>query len=233
MVELYALKYGESEYPERFVYDTKLDSNHQIEFAWLFYLIKYNGKNILVDTGFSDHLQAVHYAVLLHEPVILLSQLDVTPDDIDIILLTHAHYDHMGDLNRYHRAEVYMSQREADDYFLLGGNTAVLKQVKESGRLHLFEKSIMIEEHFLFKWIGGHTPGSAALYFKNEGHYFVLAGDEAYLFDNIERQICPGTIYDRERTALFLSELKNSNATILTFHEPSIVPEGAVIRRLL
>ena len=91
MFELFALKYGTSQYPEKYIFGDKKESLKSIPFAWLFYLIKINGKNILFDTGFSDPFVASKFGIELINPVELISQLDINSDEIDIVLLSHAH----------------------------------------------------------------------------------------------------------------------------------------------
>lgn len=77
------------------------------------FLIQTPGKTILVDAGFGrklfDHLQA----------------LGVTPEQVDAVLLTHLHGDHIGGMLRdgkpaFPKADVYIAQAEYD-YWMKSG----------------------------------------------------------------------------------------------------------------
>ncbi|MDP2925352.1 MAG: MBL fold metallo-hydrolase [Nanoarchaeota archaeon] len=62
------------------------------------YLLKIGKDNILIDTSSKDNSDE-----LTHE----LKKLKVEPEDIHIILLTHNHYDHIGNLSLFKNAKVY------------------------------------------------------------------------------------------------------------------------------
>ena len=67
------------------------------QFGSCVYLLKLN-KNILIDTSTIENRS---------ELIQDLSSLKLKPENIDIILLTHNHYDHTGNLDLFPKAEVY------------------------------------------------------------------------------------------------------------------------------
>ncbi len=71
------------------------------------YLIKTEGKNILIDTSGEENRK---------ELISDLNKLKVKPESIDIILLTHFHYDHIGNISIFKNAGVYASEEEIDDF---------------------------------------------------------------------------------------------------------------------
>lgn len=71
------------------------------------YLLRISGKNILVDTGYGKKLFDN------------LKSLGVTPEQIDVVLLTHMHGDHIGGMFRdgqlaFPNADIYLPQPEYD-----------------------------------------------------------------------------------------------------------------------
>lgn len=57
-----------------------------------------NNKNILIDTSSKENREE-----LLRD----LEELKMKPEQIDIILLTHRHYDHIGNLSLFQNAKIY------------------------------------------------------------------------------------------------------------------------------
>jgi len=80
-------------------------------------LIQGEGHNILIDVGFDynprtkDMLEG--FGVIDYvTPDKILSKIDLKPDDIDIVILTHAHFDHMGNMSGFPNATFYLQKRE-------------------------------------------------------------------------------------------------------------------------
>lgn len=73
-------------------------------------LIQYQGKNILIDTGVGHKLteKQIRNFGVLHQPKLKesLDKLELTFDDIDIILMTHFHFDHAGGLTSFKDQEI-------------------------------------------------------------------------------------------------------------------------------
>ncbi len=66
------------------------------QFGSCVYLLKLN-KNILIDTSSSNNKE---------ELIEDLKKLNLNPEDINVILLTHNHYDHNGNLNLFKNAKI-------------------------------------------------------------------------------------------------------------------------------
>ena len=80
-------------------------------------LIQGEGHNILVDTGIDteDPVKKALWDSLIEHcygVVWALEQVGLTPEDIDIVLLTHAHIDHIGGVERFKNARIYIQQKE-------------------------------------------------------------------------------------------------------------------------
>lgn len=76
-----------------------------------------DGTNILVDTGVDtdDPVKKELWDNLItccHGVAWALEQVGLTPEDIDIVILTHAHLDHIGGVQRFVNARVYIQQEE-------------------------------------------------------------------------------------------------------------------------
>ncbi|MBA7708923.1 N-acyl homoserine lactonase [subsurface metagenome] len=93
-----------------------VDWDKQIWVANAFWYIKAGDKNVLVDTGIS---QADMQKYLYGRPyehirpfTEALNLVGITPDDVDIVIQTHLHFDHCGHTALCKRAKVIVQEEE-------------------------------------------------------------------------------------------------------------------------
>ena len=79
------------------------------KFGSVVYVIKFGKDNILIDTSSEENGQE-----LLNR----LEKLNINPRDVHIILLTHRHYDHVGNLYMFPNAKVY-DEKNIDELNLI------------------------------------------------------------------------------------------------------------------
>lgn len=162
------------------------------------YFIKANG--LLIDTGREQHRD------------LLLRSID--PKDVKIIILTHLHYDHIGNIEIFPTAKIYASEAEIQ---CLENNP--FGTVLDAGRVRVLSQYNILP---LKKIAGleiipcpGHTKGSIALWDKNTKTLF--SGDT--LFENgIGRTDLPTSVPEEmDGTLKRLYNLKHK--TLLAGHD--------------
>ena len=223
-LELYAIKYGESKYPSKYIYSGD-NSKRLLDFSWMFYLIKYGDKTILVDTGFSDKKLARAYHVNHTDPLMILRQMGILPEDVTDVIITHSHFDHMGNVDKFPKADIYIQEDELA-WFMDTTRNLSLKEFfhQNKQRITTFESSFVLLDFFRITKIGGHTVGSSVVSFNHNKREYVLVGDECYLLDNYVSQKPIGTYYDTEKNKAFIAGLRRiPDVVVLTFHDPSVV----------
>ncbi len=158
------------------------------------FLVEENGRMAVVDTGFPRSWATLHDA---------LSQLGRSPGDIDAVVLTHAHFDHMGFAERArielgvpvwaHEKEVpvtehpwrYDHERSRLPYFRHPGFVKIFTAMGAKGALWVKgtkqvstytdgqQLDVPGRPHVIFT--PGHTHGHCSLHFPDRGA--VIAGD--------------------------------------------------------
>ena len=73
------------------------------QFGSLVYLINLNNKKIIIDTGSKWNK---------NELIQDLKELNLTPEKIDILILTHNHFDHTGNIEIFKNAKIFASKIE-------------------------------------------------------------------------------------------------------------------------
>lgn len=120
------------------------------------------------------------------EPERILEYLEGQNLEVDAILLTHAHFDHIGALEEIRRktgADVYLHPKEADwlgDPMLNGSHKLVGEPITASPADHFLEEGPMDVGLFRFEVIHtpGHSPGSVSFIFPE--HVFLFSGDALF-----------------------------------------------------
>jgi glyoxylase-like metal-dependent hydrolase (beta-lactamase superfamily II) len=108
--QVYAIKFRDGWKIQAKDYVTGANPSDSVDVCNMFWLIKSDSKNILVDAGFIDPTGSDKNFV---RPDSMLKRLNIEPSDISDIVITHPHTDHIGGLTLFPEARVWMQQ---DDY---------------------------------------------------------------------------------------------------------------------
>ena len=183
------------------------------------YLIKTNGKTILFDAG----LGPSRNGQLLNE----LSKINVTPEQIDYVYITHFHGDHIGGMLNadgekvFTNAEVYVSRLEKESD-LGKGEQAVKMFEKYGDKIHVFNFGDKLPEDVLAIDAVGHTPGHTAF---QKGNLLII-GDlmHALALQLKYPEYCPNFDGDKEKAIAsrkrILEYAKTNGLTISDMHLP-------------
>jgi glyoxylase-like metal-dependent hydrolase (beta-lactamase superfamily II) len=165
------------------------------------WLLRSDGRTILVDTGVGNHKDRPYAPVWSRRDTGYLDNLaaaGVRPEDVDIVVNTHLHIDHVGWNTRlddrvwvptFPNATYLMTRRDFEFWdpanehrTVLGrGNQNVFEDsvapVHQAGLTHLWEGSYRIDRNLRLALAPGHTPGSSVLTLDSGGDRALFVGD--------------------------------------------------------
>ena len=169
-----------------------------------------------------------------------LKNLKISPDDIDIVFLTHLHLDHVG-TNMTHESggwkqtfpnATYMVAKSDWEMFNRMADKPAFQYIKEqvqpllsNGNLDLFEGETSLTDGVTTIPTPGHTPGHTSLLLESEGETAVIIGDAAHIPPQVEQSSwSPSPDRDKPLSAKTRSSLmdfiEKENALIASGHFP-------------
>jgi len=130
--KVYVIRFAASAYPFTTADWAKgAPKTDSVKINFMIWLIKGNGRNILVDAGFLNDLgdAKVFKVVNYIRPDSVIAKLGLKPGDITDIILSHPHWDHIDGVGLFPNAHVWI-QKEDFNYFV---STAWQKNQSNSG----------------------------------------------------------------------------------------------------
>lgn len=153
---------------------------------------------VLVDTGFGGREREPSPGGLRFRPGTMLEGLaahGIAPGDVDIVLFTHLHIDHVGwntvdydgrPVLTFPRARYLVSRREWEYWTnaeIAEGNQYVqdcVLPLRDSGRLELIDGEMAVTSELTAVPTPGHTPGHCSVAIVSDGERGVITGDVAH-----------------------------------------------------
>jgi glyoxylase-like metal-dependent hydrolase (beta-lactamase superfamily II) len=212
--------------------------DEKTDIAMIVWLIRGGGRNVLFDSGFHREVWLKSFPTADYlRPDEAVKLAGVKPEEVTDIVISHAHWDHMGGIDLFPKATVWIQKQEfvyyTGDAWQTGGkhggidpdDVKALVQLNTEGRLRLVDGDNVEILPGIRAYTGArHT--FASQYIRVEGNSsFVLASDNCYLYRNPAEHKAsatfseadqPGNIKNQER----MIELAGSVDRVVPGHDP-------------
>ncbi len=237
--EILALKYGRHANRTRadnFLFPDDHASPQPIDyFVWI---IRNRHRTILLDTGFDRAEAEKRGRHIDHEPKDVLNLLDIDPQTISDVIISHLHYDHAGTLDHYPGAKFHLQDAEmsyatgrcmCDEVlnrpFSADHVCGMVKRVY-SGRVMFHDGDGAVAPGLTVHAVPGHSKGLQCVRVKTETGWVVLASDATHLYENFEQRRPFPIVIDVEATLRSYSRLEalaTSRRHIIPGHDPLVL----------
>lgn len=191
-----------------------------VEICYMFWLLKgKNGRIVLVDAGFSDttELRVKKYT----RPDAVLGKVDIRPNEITDIIITHPHRDHLNGIDLSPEAMVWM-QKNDFDYFVgsawqKGGSTVGFKKndVQKVVQRNLDKKLTLVKGDDLEiipgikVFIGSkHTYESQYVLVDTNSDKVIIASDGSWFYYNVVNLLPIPLTFDAQAYVESLKRMK-------------------------
>lgn len=130
-------------------------------------LIRADDRLIVVDTSSREMRPALKIA---------FRQIGIFPEDVDTVIQTHHHHDHISNNDLFPNAEIMIHSGEdirSDGSVVIEGDTSIAEGIE-------------------LRYTPGHTWDSMSVFVQGPDRRYVIAGDAIPLEENFRRNIPPG-----------------------------------------
>jgi glyoxylase-like metal-dependent hydrolase (beta-lactamase superfamily II) len=203
-------------------------------FVWL---IRGKERDILVDTGFNEVASKARNRKLAINPADALENFGVSADSIRDIIVTHLHYDHAGNLDRFPNARFHLQDREmsfATGRCMCNGvlrhpfsaeDVTLMVRHVYSERVVFHDGDAEVAPGVTLHHVGGHSDGLQVVRVMTGRGPVVLASDAAHYYGNLQRRSPFPIVYnvgDMHQGWLTCERLAGHPDRIIPGHDPQV-----------
>jgi glyoxylase-like metal-dependent hydrolase (beta-lactamase superfamily II) len=213
------------------------DSARRQDLAMMVWLLRAPGRTVLVDAGFHrDRFVRQWKPAGYRTPAAALATLGIDSGAVTDVILSHVHWDHADGLDLFPNARVWIQRAEYEYYVGAHGeplhpgidsvDAAMLAALRSAGRVMLVDGDAQEILPGITVYTGGrHTYASQYAVVRTRAGATVVASDNAYLYENLERHRPIAQTFDTlsnlAAQARMLS-LASSPRLVVPGHDPAV-----------
>lgn len=187
--------------------------DERVDTVYVLWLIRGGGRTILFDSGFHRRRWLKEWVTDYLRPDKAVRLAGVRPEDVTDVVISHAHYDHMGGIDLFPKANMWIQREEFRYYsgeaWQPGGNHGGIDPDD-------VEQLVRLNTEGRLRWVDGDDveiiPGIrvytgarhtfASQYLRVDGNPpFVLASDSVYLYRNLSEHKASATFSEADYPA--------------------------------
>lgn len=238
--EIYAIRYATlADFPVSSLV-AGADRSRKMDIAMMVWLVRGNGHNILVDSGFyRDQFIKQWHPKDFVKPSEAIARLGLKPEDITDVVITHMHWDHADGMDLFPKARIWLQKDELEYYAGTAWQSRnthggidpddILAAVKlnTQGRVGLVNGDAKEILPGITCYLGGkHTYASQYLGVNTAAGTVVLASDNVYLYENLDKHAAIAQTLDVESNLRAQDRMKQLAADpkfIIPGHDPAVM----------
>ena len=210
------------------------------EMAYYLWVLRNGARTIVIDTGFSAAGGGRRGREFLVEPLTALARIGVEPGAVDLLVVTHLHYDHTGHLDAFASTPTAVSRSEVEFWTGPLATRAQFAAHVEPGEVRALadraavdggEVTLIEGEHELAPGVvsievGGHSPGQTILAVEGESGPILLTSDAMHFYEEVERDRPCSILHDLARVYGAYDTIRehaDRGARVVAGHDPLVM----------
>jgi len=216
------------------------EAGRKLDIAMMVWLVRGNGRNILVDAGFyrEQFFKQWHVNEFV-KPSDAVKRAGVQPEEVTDVIISHMHWDHADGMDLFPKAKIWLQKEELEYYAgeawqsrrAHGGIDPddVLAAVKLNlqGRVGLVNGDAQEILPGITCYTGGkHTYASQFVAVNTAAGMVVLASDNMYLYENMEKHVPIAATLDAASNLRAQDRMKQMAASVqlvIPGHDPAVM----------
>lgn len=214
------------------------DTSKRIDLAMMVWLLKgSDGRNVLVDAGFHrDNLIRRWHPTDYILPSDAVAKAGVRPEDVTDLIITHVHWDHLGGIDLFPRATIWIQREEFEHHLDSAGtvkdrmidapDAQILARLAREGRVRLIDGDAKEIIPGITVYTGGkHTFASQYAAVRSSVGTIVVASDNMYLYENLAEHVPIAQTLDPAsnlRAQARMVQLASDPRLIVPGHDPQV-----------
>jgi len=219
------------------------DARNRVTLATNCLLVRTPEANILIEAGVGPKLSDKERDIYGYEPspglLAALAEVGLRSEDIDLVIMSHLHFDHCGALvapgrdgeltplfpraKHVVQARELQAWRQPDPRSKPSYKPENLGVLEESNRLLVVDGDVAVAPGIRVRVTGGHTAGHQAVYVTDQEQTVVFTGDFLYMRAFLKVNWVSGLdlypVESMERKVSFLQEAARERQLIWFYHE--------------
>ena len=208
------------------------------EMTYYLWVLRDGERTIVVDTGFSAAGGGRRGREFLVEPLQALARVGVDPGAVDLLIVTHLHYDHTGHLDAFAGVPAVVSASEVA--FWTGplaeraqfaahvepGEVGPLADRAARGEVTLIAGEHEVAPGVVSIEVGGHSPGQTILAIEGETGPILLTSDAVHFYEEVERDRACAVLHDLARVYGAYDAIRSHvdrGARLVAGHDPLVM----------
>src|SRR6187551_3385839 len=196
--ELFAIRYAmrEAKRSDHFIGGDPHDAPMAMDyFLWV---AKGADRTFVIDTGFTAEVAAKRGRTHLRDPIEALKLVGVDGDSVQDVILTHLHYDHVGNFHRFPAAQFHLQETEmhyATGRYMRHPRLAHSFEVEDivgvvrlnyAKRVLFYNGGAELAPGITLHPVGGHSMGLQFVRVHTKRGWVVVASDVTHFYENLE-----------------------------------------------
>lgn len=215
------------------------EAGRSIDIAFTVWVARGGGRTVLVDAGFyRDKFVARWKPQGFVKPSDALEAgLGIRPDAVTDIVISHSHWDHLDGADLFPKARIWIQREEYDHYIGADGavvnpggidvdDARMLFALNAAGRVKLVDGDAKEILPGITVYTGGkHTFASQYVSVRTGAGTVVIASDNAYLYENLEKRLAIAQTLDAASNLAAqarMLEIAGSAARVIPGHDPAV-----------
>jgi glyoxylase-like metal-dependent hydrolase (beta-lactamase superfamily II) len=210
-LDVQAIRYGSNEARRSSSYlrwDVYAQADATFTISYFFWVVRGPHGVLLLDTGFDEPVAARRGQHLVASMSGCLAAAGVEPGEVGTIVLSHLHFDHIGNLELFPEAELVVQAAEMEFWsdpiarrpqFASVAERSYLDTVARAdaeGRIRRITGDTVLAPGVTAIGLPGHTPGQQGLRIAGADHGVVLASDAVHYYDELRHDMTFIIVHD-------------------------------------